>query len=380
MVDRDFVATTAAMTAFFVGVGMCLTLVPRFVVDELGETNRLVGWSSAAYSLAAVACRPLLTGVAARLGNVAVLRAGAVIGVVSLGLHAVAGSTLVLLVVRGVTGLAEAFLYVAAANLVSERAPEQRRAEAISYHSVGLFLALGIGPVIGDLLVEADRSRIGFVVAAGFSLVALACAVPITRDGPLLAGQAAGTRIRSFHRGGALIGVVLALPMFGYLGWSAFLKLRADEVGANAGLLFATYSVIVLVLRLVGARLPERLGLTRTAPLAAGAMAAGLLAAGVIDGAAGLWVSTVGIAVGITLLYPSLIALTARVAASPLERTAAVSTFTMFFEVGTAVGGVALGPVADAAGYQAAYLVGAAVAASGIVVYRTVVLPRIPAG
>jgi predicted MFS family arabinose efflux permease len=83
------------------------------------------------------------------------------------------------------------------------------------------------------------------------------------------------------------------------------------------------------------------------------------------------------ISVAISLLYPSLIALAARAAGDPLERAAAISTFTAFFEIGAAAGGAVLGPVADAGGYQTAYLVGAVTAAAGVVVYRALVLDRI---
>ncbi len=376
MVDRDFVATTAAMAMFFVAVGMGLTLVPRFVVDDLGETNRLVGWSAAAYSVLAVACRPLLTAGVARWGNRAVLRIGAIGGAAGFALHALVGSSAALLVVRGITGAFEALLYVAAANLISERAPAERRAEAISYHSVGLFLALGVGPVIGEAFVAADRIRVGFVVSGVVALAAAAWSLAVADDTPA-ASTGPRPKGRTFHGGGALLGLVLALPMFGYQGWSSFLKLRADEVGASAGALFATYSVLTLLVRLLGARLPERLGLTRAAPIAAGAMAVGLTIAGTVDGAVGMWLAVVVLSSAISLLYPSLIALAARMANDPRERAAAISTFTAFFEIGAASGGAVLGPVADAGGYQTAYLVGAVAAAAGIVVYRGLVLGRI---
>ncbi len=376
LVDRDFVATTAAMTSFFVAVGMGLTLVPRFVVDELGETNRLVGWSAAAYSVLAVACRPLLTAGVARWGNRSVLRIGAIGGAVGFALHAGVGSSAALLVVRGITGAFEALLYVAAANLISERAPAERRAEAISYHSVGLFLALGVGPILGEVFVGASWTRAGFAVAGLFALAGGVWSLAVADDAPA-PGTGTRTKGRTFHRGGALLGVVLALPMFGYQGWSSFLKLRADEVGASAGALFATYSVLTLLVRLFGARLPERLGLTRAAPIATAAMAVGLAMAGTVDGAVGMWLAVVVISVAISLLYPSLIALAARAAGDPLERAAAISTFTAFFEIGAAAGGAVLGPVADAGGYQTAYLVGAVTAAAGVVVYRALVLDRI---
>ena len=71
-----------------------------------------------------------------------------------------------LLLLRGVAGIGEAALFVAAATLVADLAPPERRAEAASYFSVAVFGGLGIGPIIGELVVGDDRYHAAFGVAA----------------------------------------------------------------------------------------------------------------------------------------------------------------------------------------------------------------------
>ena len=179
------------------------------------------------------------------------------------------------------------------------------------------------------------------------------------------------------HQSGLRTGIVLAMAMLGYTGFMAFLPLRAEEVGVdNAGGIFLLYSILVLLLRLFGARVPERIGLARSAAAALCAIGTGLVLLAAIDSLAGLLAGTVVLGIGISLLYPSLMAITVN-SVPDSERAAVVATFTMFFEVGGAVGGLLLGPIADSAGYQGAFLAGGLIALAGLpMLYRGVVLPR----
>ena len=87
-----------------------------------------------------------------------------------------------------------------------------------------------------------------------------------------------------------------------------------------------------------------------------------------------LWASAVVIGVGMAFMYPSLMALTVnRVADS--ERPAAISSFTMFFEIGTVAGGLALGTVAELTTKRAAFAVCVLICAFGLWLLRHRVAP-----
>ena len=154
--------------------------------------------------------------------------------------------------------------------------------------------------------------------------------------------------------------------MTGYSVWGTFLALRADEIGANAGAIFLAWSAIVLVLRLFGARLPERLGLVRCVAAAVTAMGGGLGLLWALGSVAGLWAGSLLIGLGIALLYPAL--LTVTINRTPeTARGEVVSTFSMFFEVGGAMGGVLGGAVARTFGYRGAFGIGAVVALTALI-------------
>ncbi len=70
-----------------------------------------------------------------------------------------------------------------------------------------------------------------------------------------------------------------------------------------------------------------------------------------------LWIAAVFMGLGVAFNYPSLMALTVN-RASDRDRAMAVSSFTMFFEVGSAVGGLLLGAWAQIVGKQYGFLGG----------------------
>jgi len=378
-VTGRFLVVTAATLAYFVAVGVGLPTLPRFVKDGLGGSSLAVGLTVSAYGIAAVACRPLLSWVSQRYGQRRLMLIGAGVGTVVSLAHVLVSSLLPLLGLRAVMGVAEAFQFVGAATIINELAPPNRRAEATSYFSVAVFTGLGLGPIIGEHFASAGRYDAAFVTAAALGAVAFLITLLFQKPLPHVDRRTThvGPKPPLLHPRGLRGGIVLAAAMIGYAGWATFLPLRSDEVGVSAGLLFLLYSLVVLVLRVAGAKLPERVGLGRCTLVAIVLISAALFVMFAVPGAAGLWLGTAVLAFGIAFLYPALMALVLVGVDDALDRAAVVATFTMFFEVGSATGGLLLGAVAALGGYTSAFLAGSMVAASGVVLLWTLMLkPR----
>jgi len=161
-------------------------------------------------------------------------------------------------------------------------------------------------------------------------------------------------------------GIVLASGIGAFAVFSAFLPDHAREVGlSGSGGLFGVYSAVCLLLRLFGARLPERFGARTsvTIALSATAISVGLLAA--VPEPWALWVAAASIGVGQAFAYPALMALTIN-RVSERERPIALGSFTMFFDIGSIVGGLALGLVADQLGKRSAFGGGVVLALFGL--------------
>ncbi len=143
LVSKPFIAVTAAALAFFTYVGMLVPIVPTFVDDELGAGEIGVGLSLAAFAAAAICARPLIGRLVARYGRRTVMIGGSLLAGFAGFLCSTVHTLGMLLVLRGVAGIGEAALFVAAATLVADLSPPHRRAEAASYFSVAVFGGLG---------------------------------------------------------------------------------------------------------------------------------------------------------------------------------------------------------------------------------------------
>jgi MFS family permease len=381
LVTRPFVAVTVATGAFFVYVGMLVPLLPAFIEDELGAGELGVGLSISAFALAAILVRPLIARLIETHGRRVVMVGGSLLAGVAGLLCATVDSLLSLLALRAIAGIGEAALFVGAATSIADMAPPDRRAEAASYFSVAVFGGIGIGPVIGEAVLADDRFQLAFVVAAGFTVLAalLSLAVPhrietAVDDADASAEPRVGLA-RFFHPAAVGPGLVLASGIAAFSVFSAFLPEHAKSIGlGGSGGLFVVYSIVCLVLRVAGARLPERLGARRSVSIAFVTIAVALAGLAAFPAAWALWSAAAVIGVGMAFMYPSLMALTVN-RVDERERPAAISSFTMFFEIGTVAGGIALGTVAELLGKRSAFGAAVVVCAFGLWVLRAHVAP-----
>ena len=393
LLTRPFLHVTAAAFVFFLYVGVLVPIVPTYVEDELRGGELGVGLAIAAFAGAAIAARPLIGRLIDRYGRRTVMAGGATLAAISGSLYGFVDSIPVLLVLRGLTGVGEAALFVGAATLVADLSPGHRRAEAASYFSVALYAGLGIGPIIGEGVIERTSFEVAFLTAAGFAALAAAMSLSLPKsvatasgddDDVAAAAPAAEpmpTGVTS-RRSGAFLhpvalgpGLVLACGSAAFAVFSAFLPEYSRQLGlSGSGALFAVYSVVCLGVRLVGARLPERLGPRTSGTTTFCVLGAALLLLAAVPQVWALWVAAALVGVAMAFLYPSLMALT--VNRAPLaERARAISSFTMFFEIGTAAGALAFGAVADVLGKRVGFAGAVLLCAAGLWVMWVKVLP-----
>lgn len=368
LVTRTFALATTAAFAYFVAVGMSVALVSRFIEDELGGNGFHIGLATACFAAVAILARPFIARVGSRIGLARMMVGGSTIGAVGLALTGFAPSVWAVLPLRAVNGVAEATVFVGGLAIISRQAPPDRQAEAASFFSVAVFGGLTVGPLLGEVALGDDRFALAFCLAAVSCAASAAIATTVPRS--IGRGEVAPRGRSLIHRAAVRPGLVLASGIAAMTGFMAFLPTKASELGmAGAGPVFATYGVLCAVIRVAGARLPARWGLPRTTTTSLVTLAGGLGIAAALDSPFGLYAAAVGIAVGLSLLYPTLMAAT--VGASPdSERTAALATFTAFFETGTVVGGLALGGIAALTDERGAFAGGAVAAIGGLVFVR----------
>lgn len=365
---RTFVIVTGSALAYFLAYAVLIPTIPIYVKDELRRGEVAVGLASGAFAFSAVFLRPVAGSLSDRRGRRGVLMTGGAIVATSVFGLLLAHSIVPVVGFRILSGAGEALFFVSAVSVVNDIAPTSRRAEAISFFSLSLYIGLSIGPPVG----EAVLGRFGFdavwLLSGSLALASLALAsfVPDTR--PASQTPIGGGVRRYLHPAGIRPGLLIFSSVFGFAGFLAFLPLYVRDLGlGGAGAILFMYGALIVLIRAAGARIPDLVGHERTARIGLGFSCGGLAIAGVFGSVAGLVAGTVVFAIGQGLAFPAVMALAAD-GAAPSERGAALGTTTAFIDLGFAMGPIAGGAIAAAFDNQATFLGGAAAAAIGIAV------------
>jgi MFS family permease len=373
-----FAALSAAVLAFFIAGGIFLPATPRFTEDVLGGDRVAVGIVIGAFAISSLLMRPFAGRFADQRGRRIVLIVGAVITVgAGLG-HIVADTIPLLIVVRLALGVGEALFFVAGLAAATDLAPEHRRGEAISLVSLSLYLGIAIGPLIGEFVLAGLGFGAVWLVASAISALAvgLSWVAPETlppesrsRHGPLPPGVAA-PRQSLLHRRGIEPGLLALCGVWGMGPFFAFIPLLVDDLDlGSSGPYLAAFAIVVVGLRILGARLPDRVGaakLSGTALVvsAIGLTVSGLAIGGLLPVGGGLLVGTVIFASGVAFTFPAIMAM-AVIGVPPDERGAVVGTAGLFVDAAFGISPAILGLIAQWTDYPATLIVSAGIALVG---------------
>jgi MFS family permease len=377
LLSRELLTTCFTGLFQMLGFGTTIALLSRFVENELGGGGVAVGVTLGSFSVSAILLRPWLGQIGDRRGRRVLIIIGGVLVGSGTAAHVIANSVAALVAGRLVIGAGQAAFFVGAATLVVDLAPADRRGEATSYFSVAIFLGSGIGPFLGQAMLDHYGFDAAFLLGAALSgssaVVALWLPkrVPQTSERPVRIDQPArggppGLYIKSIPPG-----LTMFLGLMSFTAFTGFLPLRAEELGIeDIARFFLLQAVVVIVIRLVGATIPDRLGPVRTGTIALTSGVVGMSLMGLAGGTVGLMVATAVWSIGVSMLYPAM--LIAALAGVPDdERASAMGTFTLFFDLAGGLGGLLLGVAKATSGNQAPFFVAASAAFIGLVAVRT---------
>jgi MFS family permease len=349
-------------------VGAVIPVLPRYVKGPLGEGDFVVGFVVGAFAFTGLAARPLAGHLADLRGRRVAVILGSLLAAVAGLLYFIPGLP-ALVLSRFALGAGEGTVFTAGATWVVDLAPPERRGRIVGLYGLAVWTGLSLGPPIGDLLLRAGGYDLVWAFATAAPLLGAAIAsrlpdphVPSPRDEPrsLIARES----LRS--------GLALGLGVIGYAAIAAFVILHLEERGIGHGTLaFTVFAVTVVVTRLVGGDLPDRLGPVRCATAAAAVEALGLAIVALAPSLPVTLIGACAMGAAFSTLYPSLL-LTVVDRVPESRRGSAVGTFTAFFDVGVGLGGPLTGAaVALGGAYAAAFWVAAACAGASAVVIAT---------
>ena len=248
----------------------------------------------------------------------------------------------------------------------------ERRGRVIGLYGLAVWGGLSLGPLIGELLLHASSYDLVWIFAAAApftgALIAWRTRDPFTP-------RATPTRGPLIARESLRPGTALALGSVGYAAVAGFVVLHLDARGVGHGAaVFVAFAATVVVTRLVGGDLPDRLGPARCALGAACVEAAGLVAIALAQSLPVALLGAVAMGAAFSLLYPSLsLAVVSRVPED--RRGSALGTLTAFFDAGVGLGAPLAGAAAALWGYGGSFALGAICATAAAAVVALTLLP-----
>ena len=375
LLSGRFIVLCLCGVFYFMSLGLVYPVLPGFVENDLGGGPVAVGLAVGGFGLSAAIARPLVGPLGDTKGRRFLVVWGCVLAGFGILGNLWVASVAVAVLFRLLTGLGEAAYFVGIAAAAQDMAPEHRRGEATSYFSVTVYSGLAAGPIIGEQLegaVSADA-----VWMLGGALCALGTVLGAMSMPGRPEGAQSGWPTTFIHRPAIRPALLLGLGLMGYSGFLAFIKLHVDDIGfAHSGAVFATFAVMVISLRILLARLPDRLGPQRTSTLSYVFSATGLWIIAFWQQIPGVFVGTAILAMGQTFLFPALFVLA--IQSAPVHRRSqAIGTFSIAFDLAVGLGGLILGGVVEVSSHSMAFFAGGSLSLVALVVSRTLVRPQL---
>jgi MFS family permease len=371
LLSREFLTLGVATMLYFFGMGATNPLMPKFVVDELGGTEATAGFVMGTFAIAALLTRVFFGRLGDRRGARRLMVIGCITSAAGLGLLLVTDTVALAVASRLLMGTAQAAAMTGSTVLAIDLAPESRRGEAASYILVSFHLGLGIGPVIGEAILNASSYDVVWATLGAFALVGAGVSMLL----PHRPGDGDGPPSPWIHPKGIAPGGVAALGIVGFVTFSTFVPLYAETVGLERiGLVFTVASLSIAAVRIAFATLPDRLGPIRACSLALAFSAAGSGIVALWGAQAGVFVAAAVLAGGMALQTPSLIPVAVD-GIEPRERSSAMATFTMLMDVSVALTAPLIGLIVHGVGYRTAFLVSGATSLLALGVLYGVLAP-----
>jgi predicted MFS family arabinose efflux permease len=336
------------------GVSTAMFILYPLFLARLGADEMRIGQVMGLGAAAAVATRPFaghlldLLGSRRTLLGAGLLNLASILGLVPL---ATIGAPLLLLTV--VHAVAAGTLFASYFTYAAHIVPAERRIEGVAMFGVAGMLPNGLGPPLSEWLLATHGSSTYFLAAAGFSTASLVITLLLHDARADHEGGPRATGVRTWLRlvrARTLVMPFVATFLFG-IGIAALFTFLAPYALASGrgevGGFFFAYAMAAIFTRVVGGRLPERVGPRRILVSALLAFAAGLAATPLTGAPASLLVIGAMCGAGHGYAFPILNVLA--VARTPARvRGAVVSLYTAMIDLGQMVGAPLLGAIATA--------------------------------
>ncbi|MBB6445143.1 MFS transporter [Bacillus benzoevorans] len=161
---KDFIIISC--TNFFTHIVFytLMTTMALYVTKEFQTNQSIAGLVVGIFVLASVVARSVIGKYLDTINRKRAFIWSLILGVIAMGLHLVAASLALLMVIRFIHGLSHGLITTTAGAIVADLIPDERRGEGTGYYSTAMNIAMAVGPFLGILISQH----------AGFQTIVLA--------------------------------------------------------------------------------------------------------------------------------------------------------------------------------------------------------------
>ncbi len=250
---RDYVVSFLAFFSFLVAFHSLMPTLPLYLA-KLGTGKREIGVLVGTIGIASLVCRLLVGRVLFKYAERVVMMGGAVLFALSFLALIVFRPFWPFFVVRLLQGLAFASLDTAVIAYAIRILPEAHRARGMGYFLMATSLASAVAAASSVFVVNLYGFTVLLLACTALSLCALLLSVKLKGETRRVVLPSPGSS-RFLETRILAPAVVSFLFFFSWAGVGAFFPLYSVECGVtNPGIFFSAASVMIVVVRLVGAK------------------------------------------------------------------------------------------------------------------------------
>jgi MFS family permease len=358
VLSRDFVFLFIASFLFLGSLYLLIPVLPLYMVSVAHASTTQVGILMGVLTFASFLLRMYVGHKADEMGRKPFLLLGAAIFIAASLLYIPARSVWTLVPVLVLHGAGIACFHTASLIYIGDIAPVTQRGKSQAWFQTSFNAAVMAAPPIGLFL----KDRLGYTsvfVTASVVAAASLLFIPFVSEHwiPRITGPARRTGTQDRRRLIVLVSVAIFAGTATLGCIEAFLGLFAESARIGHFALFFTVSGGVLILlRLAGGSLIDRLGRRLSVVMALLALGASMLVLAAAKDFAVLCLSAVVWGAGFAFCSPALSAmLMDRVPPEELGR--AFGVYTAAFEAGIVFGAMVMGPAVSALGFRQAFVI-----------------------
>lgn len=362
-IPKEIWVLVSAAFLIALGYGLIAPIIPQFAVS-FGVSMAAAGAVVSVFSVARLFGAPWAGRLVDKLGTRRVYLSGLVIVAVATGLVAVTQEYWQILVLRTIAGLGSTMFTISAMGLIVKVAPPAIRGRASSVYGSAFLLGNVIGPVVGAAMSFLGMRWPFVIYGIGVGLAAFVVWATMPRSDedtekhtlpPMQLSEAAGDSayrsllVSNFSHGWINMGVrVAVLPLF-----AAAVFVNG---GAASGLALAAFALGNMIALQFSGRLADTIG--RKPMIISGLLVSAVFTSllGFADSFWPLILTSLVAGAGGGLLNPSQQAVLADVIGNKRSGGKVLSTFQMSMDAGQIIGPIAIGALAEVAGFKFAFL------------------------